>query len=1407
MMQYFIWGIEIKSYKKLLGLSAFTSIIFAITSFFLALMQPNKAFAEPLPQRINFQHLLENKDIALGEVQAFLQDSQGFMWIGGGGGLVRYDGYEFKFVLQTVQTEKGAEKKPIKMVNYIYEDTDHTLWVLTRTGLYRYNPVTELLTPVPDDPTASAAISTVYFSDATELPDGELLFATSHGMVILDKKTNKYDVRGRDSAEKDWLIHLKSVYLDQSHSLWFGSSGGLTKFDWVNKTFVLFKPYPEQPDLVDPNTVNDIISDKDGTLWLGTSDGLVHFDPVTLKSTRYAYDAGDPNSLAGKEIAKLLIDSTGALWIASDGGGIAIFEKTEQFPQGRFTNHKFQDGRASSLSSNQVRTLYEDRTGDIWVGNYPAGINYFDRSSAAITTYTHDTFSPNSLSNNAILAVREDANGNLWLGTDGGGLNFFDREKNQFTRHMHDPANEKSLSGNAVLDAVIDHEGKIWAGTWGGGISVFDPASGEFDRTPFDAAREKIVSVSTSTRLNNSTVWSIIEDRQNNIWIGTHSGGLSKFDRKTETFTHYMTVFSDPSSISGGPVWSILEDSKNNIWVGTATGLDLLDRSTGAFTHFKADPQKPNSLSNPSATALFEDSKQRLWVGTEAGLNLLNPDGKTFTIYDKSFGFNDDNVRTIIEDSQGNLWIATNNGISVFDPETKKVKNYNRDGGQLMGGFHTGSGVVSSKGEIIFGGVEGLRMVDPKKLTENKIVPPIAFTGFKIYADSVNVGDADGLLTQSLNHTSTIVLDYQKTMFQFGFTALNFRDSNKNSYAYTLEGFDKSWLQVGDQRSAKYTNLNAGTYVFRVKGSNNDGTWNDQGATITVVQLPPPWKTWWAYTLYLLTIIAIIALFIHSQRIKRHLVEEQNRLLEIKVFERTAELREKNNDIQTLLSNMRQGLFAIEANGNIHPEYSHFLEEIFETKKIAGHNALELLFAKATLGCDTFDQIKQSMSSIIGEDQINYSFNAHLLVEEYEANVDGKAKFLSLDWNPVVVGNITTKLMVSVRDVTQLKKMENEARIKKRELDIIGQLLNIPVKKYQAFSESVKHLMAANLTQLEHNEKPSDAIIALLFRNMHTIKGNCRTFGFEYLSDVVHDVESVYSALKTQPDTNWDRDMLLSDLGRVEDMLQEYEDVYYNVLGRKDNGGEQRDQNGFWADSKTIAIIQDSVDAAHQQYPILYNTQPLLPIQSLLNRALSNPISEILADIINSLPSIAIQLNKEIPNVIIEDNQVRIKFGATELMTNIFAHILRNSIDHGIETAEVRGQAGKPIRGTIAIRAVTQQQCLHIHIKDDGQGINIDKLFQKGIETGKWKTEDMPSYSDIANLIFASGVSTKTEITTISGRGVGMDAVKEFLLAQNGNISLQILAANANETNIGSGAMIPFELIVELPQSIYIEAA
>jgi two-component system, sensor histidine kinase ChiS len=837
-------------------LVAFIVIISALSSL---------ASATNLPTQISFQNILENNDIALGEVSAIFQDSEGYLWFGGENALLRYDGYEAREIRPDTTDVAPYEKTAVKFVTDIIEDSHRNLWIATRDGLFQFNPYQEKLVKIKDDDNQTIKISISNIRQVIELSSGEILAGSVSGLFVVDSISQRYSVIVPDVTKKNWLQSSRvNTALIDGNNIWLGTEAGLEKVDWQTKTFSLYKPYAEKPDLVPDNRVMDIVADGQGKFWLATSNGLVHFDPQTQQAIRYRNDPKNPFSIGSNDLWRLLLDSQGTLWVASDGGGVSVFNKENN----RFINHKFEAGRIGSIGSNQIRTVFEDKVGDIWVGTYPVGINFFDRSSAPIITYTNDSSNRNSLSHNVVLSVAEDKKGNLWIGTDGGGLNYLNRDTGEFTHFKSDPNDVSTISGNAVLATYIDSTGLIWNGTWGGGISSYNPTKKIFTRYPFTMQRENAERIRTSAALNNSYIWDIREDKNKDIWITTHFGGISKYNRKTKLFTHYMHVENDPESLTGNLVWSTFEDSQGNFWVGANSGLNLMNREKGTFTHYVKDPNDPTSLSNSSVLVIFEDSKQRLWLGTDAGLNLFNSAMQSFTVYNKKNGLTDDTIRNILEDSEGNLWLSTNNGFSSFNPESKEIKNYTRLNGRLIGGFATKGGIISNRGEIILGGINGLRIFNKHDLVENKNIPPVVLTNFKIFSDSVDVHGADGILKNGINYTDAIELDYKKIMFEVGFSALNFRDSTKNKYAYKLEGFDKDWLDASNQRVAKYTNLNPGKYIFKVKGSNNDGIWNDVGKSITIIQLPPPWKTWWAYTLYVLAVTCILLYYVRGQQIK-----------------------------------------------------------------------------------------------------------------------------------------------------------------------------------------------------------------------------------------------------------------------------------------------------------------------------------------------------------------------------------------------------------------------------------------------------------------------------------------------------------------------------------------------------------
>ncbi|MES2676634.1 MAG: two-component regulator propeller domain-containing protein [Pseudomonadota bacterium] len=1355
--------------------------------------------AQDYPKKMSFRNIMQNQDIAMGEVEAIIQDHEGFMWLGGSNALLRYDGYEFLGIpIAANDAKKGSEPQFVKLVVDLFEDSHKQLWISTRDGLLKYDRAHEVARRLSwQDGKTIKIVRTLTLAEA---PGGEMLVGTYDGLIVFDPVTDIANVIAHVAGDVDSLPNntVRNIVVDKNGIIWLATDAGLVRMEWPSRKMTLISPYPANPASLPDNAVRTMAQDKEGNLWLGVVNGLYKFNPESGAIKRYQHDPNNQHSLAHNLIRDIFVDKNGWVWSGSDAGGLSLYDAAND----RFIRFRKEDGSAGSLSSNTIRRIYQDDAGDMWVGTYPSGLNFHDHSTEAISVYRKELEINRGLLDNNVEAVIEDGDGNLWIGA--GGVTRYNPVADSFIHYQkpdNDIASPRIFNSTSAISALYDRDGDIWFGTWGLSYHRYNKKTDSFEQLPFDASLSR-TKIKTSTKLIDSVVWGIYQDKQKNLWLGTHNSGVTQYDKKTGQYTNYEPTQNDPTSISTTVVWTMFEDSAGRFWVGTANGLNLLDRENGIFKRYFARPDDPQSLVNDSILSIYEDKKNRLWFGTNRGLHLFHPETDNFTVYNTTNGFIDNGIRAVTEDQFGNLWLGSNNGVIKFNPDTKIVRNYVRYNGEKIGGIATGAARATRKGEIVFGTKSGLYVFDVNKLMTNEKVPPIVLTDFRIFTKKILTNDVDKILTKAINQTDQVTLDYTKSMISFSFSALNYRDSDKNQYAYKLEGFDDKWREVGNQRTALYTNLDAGNYIFKVKASNNDGIWNETGKSIKVTQLPPPWKTWWAYLIYLLAVLAIIIQFVHSQRKKRRLVEQQNRLLEIKVAERTAELREKNNDIQAMLSNIPQGLFTIEVGGNIHPEYSRFLENIFETTEIAGRNVMSLLFAGANLGGDTLASVSAAIKSMIGEDKINYEFNSHLLITAYEVNLGVKRKYLSLDWSPIVSDNDIVKLMVSVRDVTLLKQLESEALTKKRELEIISQLLNVSAKKYLAFATSTKRFIAENRDAIKSSEHRNDSAIALLFRNMHTIKGNCRTFGFRFFSDVVHEVESAYSALIADTAADWNREQLLAGLARVENLLYEFEYINYSVLGR---GVKGKDQEGFWADTNVINVMQNSIDSANKKFPALEEGKELFPIQKLLNIALTIPLNEVLADIISSLASIATQLNKPAPQVVVDDNHVRIRSTATELLTNIFAHILRNCVDHGIEAPAVRLERGKPASGKIEVRAVVIDERLYLRVKDDGQGIDIDKLFNEGVELGQWTATDTPDYQAIANLIFASGVSTKEQVSDISGRGVGMEAVKHFLLAHNATITLKLLGPQAEGNSYGCGVKVPFELNIELPAATFIE--
>lgn len=528
-------------------------------------------------------------------------------------------------------------------------------------------------------------------------------------------------------------------------------------------------------------------------------------------------------------------------------------------------------------------------------------------------------------------------------------------------------------------------------------------------------------------------------------------------------------------------------------------------------------------------------------------------------------------------------------------------------------------------------------------------------------------------------------------------------------------------------------------------------------------------------------------------------------LLRRKVIERSAQLREKTNDILNMLQNMPQGILTIVGGDKIHPEYSAYLEQIFETKSIANGSVMNLVFTNTNLGADTLSQVEATMFSCIGEDRMNFEFNSHALVTELDKTMpDGRVKSLELSWSPICDQNDTIdKLMLCVRDVTELKKLTAEAGKQKRELDIIGQILAVNQEKFSEFVDGSTKFIVENeqiikQAKEQHKDKPEAEVITQLFRNMHTIKGNARTYGLLHLTNLVHEAEQTYDELRKAPEATMDHDKLLDQLSQTFAAIQEYAKINEVKLGRKGPGRRGSVDKYFMI----------PVDQVNHIITILDKEEPnsVTEAKHVINKVRANihlfgtdKIQDILTGVTGSLPSLAEELGKEVPSIVINDNNVMVRSQISDLLRNVFMHLYRNSLDHGIETADKRVAEAKPAAGTIALNVSLDQDRLWFKLNDDGRGLALDFIKKKAIENGVIGESDTLTQQEIAQLIFASGFSTAEKVTEVSGRGVGMDAVKSFVEREGGTIELVLQGTKA------ANGFCPFETVISLPAKFAVQ--
>ena len=801
--------------------------------------------SQPAARHEMFRHLTVKDGLSQGSVNCILQDAKGFLWFGTQDGLNRFDGYSFK-----VYKNDPADSSSLNdnWILHIAEDSLGTLWVKTRTNpgiLDRFDRASET------------------FSH---------LSVESVDLTRAHKNT------------------AKAEYDEPNGVRWRGTiGGGLTRFDPREGTTKSFKHDPRDPRSLIDDRVYSVYRDREGTVWVGTKEGLDQFDPTTETFTHYRHDESDPRSLSDNWVWPILEDRSGVLWVGTFRGGLNRFDRQTR----TFARFRHDESKPQGIAGDQLLSLYQDRSGLVWVGMNDLGVDCFHPEVKPFAHYSQDPLDKNGLSDNSILALYVGRSGIPWVATRKG-IEQFDRRRENFIHYRRGPAN--SGPGDDQAQCFLeDRSGNIWIGLVNGGLDRFDPVAKtftHFKNNPADPGS-----------LSDNRIYALAEGPDGAIWIGTYGGGLNRYDPEQDKFNRFLPNDSIPGSLGAAGVFALHFDRTGALWVGTfGGGLDRFDQASGTFTHFKNNPADPQSLSNDVVACLQEDQAGTLWVGTAGGLNKFDREKEKFRAYHEKDGLPNDVVFGILEDRRGNLWLSTNKGLSRFDPRTETFWNFNQTDGLQGDEFNQNAFAKDpSTGEMYFGGSNGFNVFHPDSIRRNPYVPPIAFSSFVRY----NTDDQEGkpIVEKGIDTKPTITLSYKDNVATFEFAALSYYNRFKNRYAYKLEGYSDHWIQLGTERRATFTNLDGGEYTLRVKGSNNDGVWNEEGASLRLVVNPPWWRTRWAYGSYAVLVLAILfgiqrfeinrreqKAQVRESRLRAQAAEAEKRVLEVENDRKTKEL-------------------------------------------------------------------------------------------------------------------------------------------------------------------------------------------------------------------------------------------------------------------------------------------------------------------------------------------------------------------------------------------------------------------------------------------------------------------------------------------------------------------------------------
>lgn len=832
-------------------------------------------------ENIRFQRMALEEGLSQEYVLTAFQDSEGFMWFGTQEGLNRFDGYQFKVFTSSTRNNDSLSSE---WIHSIIEYDSDTLWIGTLVGINIFDKPTQTFKHKKNVENVQGSLKNntvrILFKDS----NGGVWVGTDAGLDYYNKQKDEFEhVQLPESAQ---IPQIHSIIEDESGQIFVGTYGiGVVRVDPNTREATRLIIRLGDPANSQVNSVRSLLFDSEQKLWVGTSQkGLAVVEIKQQNQQHHVVGLWQPEQLNGLSIAHIYQDRDEKIWVATDNGLFRLMENGERFLH---INHEQQN--PYSLSGPKLTYLYQDRGNVFWVGSY-SGLNKWNMATANFDHIRVSADKSKSLGASYTTGFADGPGNKIWISSLGG-VDLLDLETRNVTHLAVGGDPETTLRSTNVTALHAHGEESLWIGYRDRGLSKLDIKSMTY--THYSSVADDPSS------LGANGVTTIKDAGYNKLWIGTYGGGLNLFDMETEKFTRYVYDANNQQTLSSSRVLSVEKMDNGLLWVGTwGGGLNIFNPTTSTAMRIPVDLEDPKSIGNDVIYVIHEDQFNNMWIGTGgAGLAKLSADNRIignfeFEKISRYEGLPSNVVYGIVEDQQGFLWVSTNRGISKVDPATGELINYDSSHGLQGNEFNSGAFYKSRDNKLFFGGSNGVTSFYPERISPNQHVPPVVLTKFQKLNEVVSLDSSNG-------RNNKIQISHKDYLIAFEFAGLDFASPNNNRYLYKLEGFDSDWIEARDIRKATYTNLPAGNYLFKVKASNNDGIWNEQGADVSLTVLPAPWYSWWAYVIYTAIILALIYWMYRSYLRKLERDANYRHELELEVESRTVELQEVNQQLMS----------------------------------------------------------------------------------------------------------------------------------------------------------------------------------------------------------------------------------------------------------------------------------------------------------------------------------------------------------------------------------------------------------------------------------------------------------------------------------------------------------------------------